>query len=59
MKKGVYLPTVKKIFVIPKELDDFIDRVVFEKRAEKVNRSDVVTAALTLYKKQIEKKGEV
>lgn len=59
MKKGVYLPTVKKIFVIPKELDDFIERVVFEKRAEKVNRSDVVTAALTLYKKQIEKKGEV
>lgn len=53
------MPTVKKIFVIPKELDDFIDRVVFEKRAEKVYRSDVVTAALTLYKKQIEKKGDV
>jgi len=53
------LSTVKKIFVIPKELDDFIDRVVYEKRADKVCRSDVVKAALILYKKEIEKKGEI
>ena len=53
------MPTVKKIFVIPKELDDFIDRVVFAKRADKVYRSDVVTAALISYKKQLEKKGEI
>lgn len=53
------MSTVKKIFVIPKELDEFIDKVVFEKRADKLYRSDVVTSALTLYKKQIEKKGEI
>ena len=56
---GVILSTVKKIFVIPKELDDFIDKVVYENREEKICRSDVVIAALNLYKKQIEKKGKI
>ena len=44
-----------KIFVIPKD-DDFIDRVVYEKE-EKIYRSDVVIAALNLYKNSI-KTGE-
>lgn len=53
------MPNLKKIFVIPKELDDFIDRVVYEKREEKIYRSDVVIAALNLYKKQVEEKGKI
>ncbi len=53
------MTNLKKIFVIPKELDDFIDRVVYEKREEKINRSDVVIAALNLYKKQVEEKRKL
>jgi len=58
-KESRKMTNLKKIFVIPKELDDFIDRVVYEKREEKINRSDVVIAALNLYKKQVEEKRKL